>query len=59
MAEESLQQLPSEKNIDYHIITLLERLETIRKDTKGPKLSSTIQSHKNMHAEIRSLEFWR
>jgi hypothetical protein len=59
MAEESL-QLPNEQSIDYHIVTLFERLEALRKDKNEPKLSATLQGGRfNMHAEIRTLEFWR
>jgi hypothetical protein len=58
MAEESL-QLPNEQNIDFHIVTLFERLEALRKVKNEPKLSSTVQGKFNMHAEIRTLEFWR
>lgn len=61
MADESL-QLPTNQNLDYHIITLFQRLETMRKDSNinriGGRLSS-MKSKYNMQAEIRSLEFWR
>ena len=63
MADESLHS-PLDQNIDYHIVTLFERLEAMRKDTNGhpsisARLSSTLQPKRSMHAEIRTLEFWR
>lgn len=62
MADESL-QLPVNQNIDYHIITLFQRLESMRKDAHinriGGRLSTSMKSKYNMQAEIRSLEFWR
>lgn len=61
MADEIL-HLPANQNLDYHIITLFQRLETMRKDSNvhriGAKLSSTKIKH-NMQVEIRTLEFWR
>lgn len=65
MADESLHVPSAEQNIDFHIITLFERLETIRKDrslmqTIGARLSSSsAQGKRSMQAEIRTLEFWR
>ncbi|ALC39135.1 bib [Drosophila busckii] len=64
MADESLHTMPLEHNIDYHIVTLFERLEAMRKDSHGNainnRLSSTLQAPKrSMQAEIRTLEFWR
>lgn len=62
MAEESF-QLPSEQNLDYHIIQLFDRLETIRRDKQngglqvvGGRLAPVRPS---MQAEIRTVEFWR
>lgn len=62
MADESL-QIPTNQNLDYHIITLFQRLETMRKDSHvhriGGRLSTSLKAKYNMQAEIRSLEFWR
>lgn len=62
MADESL-HLPGNQNLDYHIITLFQRLETMRKDSNihriGAKLSSSMKIKHNMQVEIRTLEFWR
>lgn len=62
MADESL-HLPANQNLDYHIITLFQRLETMRKDSNihriGAKLSSSMKVKHNMQVEIRTLEFWR
>lgn len=61
MAEESF-QLPSEQNLDYHIVQLFDRLETMRRDKQnglqivGGRLAPVRPS---MHAEIRTVEFWR
>lgn len=60
MAEESL-QIPNNQNLDYHIITLFQRLESMRKDGNihriGAKMS--MKNKYNMQVEIRTLEFWR
>ncbi|EAT43849.1 AAEL004741-PA [Aedes aegypti] len=58
MAEESL-HVP-DSNIDFHIVQLFERLENLRREPGGAKLSSSIQGRStSMHNELRSLEFWR
>ncbi|XP_035776140.1 neurogenic protein big brain-like [Anopheles albimanus] len=56
MADESL-HVP-DTNLDFHIVQLFERLETLRKEP-GHKLSRSLQGRINMHTELRSLEFWR
>uniref|UniRef100_A0A336M7F0 CSON010643 protein n=1 Tax=Culicoides sonorensis TaxID=179676 RepID=A0A336M7F0_CULSO len=56
MADESLHTLSNVQNIDYHIVTLLEKLETMRKEAVVPKKG--IKKF-NMHQELRTLEFWR
>lgn len=58
MADESL-QLPSDQNIDFHIVTLFERLESIRKNKHLGILSSSITKKVHMHAEVRDIKFWR
>lgn len=62
MADESL-HLPANQNLDYHIITLFQRLENMRKDSHisriGGRLSASMKAKYNMQAEVRSLEFWR
>lgn len=62
MADESL-HIPANQNLDYHIITLFQRLENMRKDSHinriGGRLSASMKSKYNMQAEVRSLEFWR
>uniref|UniRef100_A0A1A9ZQJ9 Uncharacterized protein n=1 Tax=Glossina pallidipes TaxID=7398 RepID=A0A1A9ZQJ9_GLOPL len=62
MTDDTLQTLPLDTNIDAHIITLFERLETIRRDQQtnafNSRLSNTLQPKKSMQAEIRTLEFW-
>lgn len=61
MADESL-QLPTNQNLDYHIITLFQRLESMRKDSHVHRIGGRLSSMKakyNMQAEIRTLEFWR
>uniref|UniRef100_A0A1B0GI09 Uncharacterized protein n=1 Tax=Lutzomyia longipalpis TaxID=7200 RepID=A0A1B0GI09_LUTLO len=59
MAEESL-QLPPEHNLDYHIVSLFERLENLRKEqNQGAVLVVGGRvSRPSMQAEIRTLEFW-
>lgn len=62
MADESL-QLPTNQNLDYHIITLFQRLETMYKESNphriGGRLSTSLKSKYNMQVEIRTMEFWR
>lgn len=59
MADESL-RLPTNQNIDYHIITLFQQLETMRKDSNIYRLGAKTSRHNhNMQVEIRTLEFWR
>lgn len=65
MAEDGL-QLPSDQSLDYHIISLFQRLESMRKENGsmskcfGSNPPGNGHSKKyNMHAEIRTLEFWR
>lgn len=56
MADESLHTISNVQNIDYHIVTLLQKLETMRKEAPVPKKG--IKKF-NMHQELRTLEFWR
>lgn len=53
----------ADENIDYHIITLFQRLETMYKETNphriGGRLSTSIKSKYSMQVEIRTMEFWR
>lgn len=56
MADESLHTITNVQNIDYHIVTLLEKLETMRKEAPVPKKGV---KNFNMHQELRTLEFWR
>ncbi|XP_063701985.1 neurogenic protein big brain [Culicoides brevitarsis] len=57
MADESLHTtLANVQNIDYHIVTLLEKLESMRKEAPIPKKG---MKKFNMHQELRTLEFWR
>lgn len=65
MAEENL-QLPSEQSLDYHIVTLFHRLESMRKDTTtrggGAAIGinlSMIKTKQSMQMELLTLEFWR
>lgn len=52
MADES-SHLPNDQNLDYHIVTLIERLDGLRKDPKVPS------SKMSMQTELRTLTFWR
>jgi glycerol uptake facilitator-like aquaporin len=54
MAEEPI-NLPSDQNIDYHLVTLFEKLEALRSE----KQSSQCTSKLSIKVEIRTLEFWR
>lgn len=61
MADESL-NLPSQ-NLDFQIIALFQRLDSMRKDSHvhriGGRLNSSMKAKQSMQAEIRTLEFWR
>lgn len=59
MAEENL-HLPSDtQNIEYHIVTLFEKLDALRRDSACVPLSSVGNQKPPMQVEIRTLEFWR
>lgn len=61
MAEESF-QLPTEQNLDFHIIQLFDRLETMRRDKQnGLQIVAgrLAPVRPSMQAEIRTVEFWR
>lgn len=62
MADENV-QLPSDQSLDYHVITLFQRLESLRKDTSnrciGWNTPHSMHPKANMQTEIRTLEFWR
>lgn len=63
MADETV-QLPSDHSLDYHVITLFQRLESLRKDTSNRcigwnNMPHSMQPKANMQTEIRTLEFWR
>lgn len=59
MAEEIL-NIPSDtQNIEYHIVTLFEKLDALRRDSACVPLSSVGNQKPPMQVEIRTLEFWR
>lgn len=58
MADESL-QLPRNQNLDYHIISLFQRLESMRKDSSFYRMGGRPKVKPSMQVEIRTLEFWR
>lgn len=61
MADESLQLPP--QNLDFQIISLLQKLDSMRKETHvhriDSRLSKSMKAKHIMHVEIRSLKFWR
>lgn len=59
MAEESL-TLPCDPNnsIEYHIVTLFERIDELRRDKKCG-VNNYNKNRQPFQEEIRSLEFWR
>ena len=63
MADETIINLPSDQSLDYHIVTLFQKLETMRKDVTtrngGSGANTSSQVKTSMQAEIRTLEFWR
>ncbi|EFA11295.1 neurogenic protein big brain [Tribolium castaneum] len=54
MAEERV-NLSSEPSIDYHIVTLFEKLEALRNDKPNSQFTSKL----SIKVEVRTLEFWR
>lgn len=61
MGDEIIPQLPSDQSLDYHIVTLFQRLETLRRETSsrmGANLSM-VKPKQSMQAELLTLEFWR
>lgn len=62
MADESL-QMPNTQNLDFQIISLFQRLDSMRKDSHvhriGGRLNSSMKAKHSMQVEIRTLEFWR
>lgn len=61
MADETMHTLPADQNLDYHIVTLFQRLETMRKDqsSRGTLSISMVKTKQSMQAELLTLEFWR
>lgn len=55
MAEEPI-NLVSEQNIDYHIVTLFEKLEALKNENKA---NNQCTAKLPLKVEIRTLEFWR
>lgn len=59
MTEEVL-NIPSDtQNIEYHIVTLFEKLDALRRDSVSAPLSTVGNQKPPMQVEIRTLEFWR
>lgn len=50
-----------DQSIDYHIVTIFEKLETLRRDGGDGRASGLrgSQQKTSMQVEIRTLEFWR
>lgn len=59
MAEEVLNIPCDTQNIEYHIVTLFEKLDALRRDSVSVPLSSVGVPKTPMQVEIRTLEFWR
>ncbi|XP_068085439.1 neurogenic protein big brain [Anabrus simplex] len=47
------------QNVEYHIVTLFEKLDAMRRDATCVALTSPNHLRPSMHAEVRTLEFWR
>lgn len=60
MADEGM-TISCEHNIEYHIVTLFEKLETLRRDGNEGRFNGPGSSSQKtpMQVEIRTLEFWR
>lgn len=56
MADETLQTQPAIQNLDYHVVTLFQHMETMRKEEMA---RGSIKPKQTMQAEWWTLEFWR
>ena len=45
------------QNVEYHLVTLFEKLDAVRRDATCITTSPT--QRPSMQAEVRTLEFWR
>lgn len=59
MADEGLAITCDEHNIEYHIVTLFEKMETLRREGNDARSSGVGTQKPAMQVEIRTLEFWR
>jgi hypothetical protein len=59
MAIGSLSAAQDHQNVEYHLVTLFEKLDAVRRDATCVSPSTSAPSRPSMHVEVRTLEFWR
>jgi hypothetical protein len=47
------------QNVEYHLVTLFEKLDAVRRDATCVSPSTPTPSRPSMQVEVRTLEFWR
>ncbi|XP_069704193.1 neurogenic protein big brain-like isoform X2 [Periplaneta americana] len=59
MAIGSLSLAQDHQNVEYHLVTLFEKLDAVRRDATCLSPSTSTPPRPSMQAEVRTLEFWR
>ena len=59
MAIGSLSLAQDHQNMEYHLVTLFEKLDAVRRDATCVSPSTSAPVRPSMHVEVRTLEFWR
>ncbi|GFG36345.1 hypothetical protein Cfor_08608, partial [Coptotermes formosanus] len=59
MAIESLSLAQDHQNMEYHLVTLFEKLDAVRRDPTCVSPSTSAPVRPSMQVEVRTLEFWR
>ncbi|KDR15027.1 Neurogenic protein big brain, partial [Zootermopsis nevadensis] len=59
MAIGSLSLTQDHQNVEYHLVTLFEKLDAVRRDATCVSPSASTPTHPSMQVEVRTLEFWR
>jgi hypothetical protein len=59
MAIGSLSLTQDHQNVEYHLVTLFEKLDAVRRDATCLSPSTSTPARPSMQVEVRTLEFWR
>ena len=59
MAIGSLSLAQDHQNMEYHLVTLFEKLDAVRRDATCVSTSTSAPVRPSMQVEVRTLEFWR